>query len=336
MTELIKERLRPALPADFYQPEPAWVVAYFAYSFTLYFGCGYLSYMAATSSWPLLLKIPVVAIMALLANNGIHLLGWLAHDGIHLSIVRNRIANVLLGGFAGSVLFFPAVGLGIEHWPHHRFTNEKGDPDTILQAKSQTFWRRFFLARIMANRQYLKNAVAVLFKKPMHSTYRMPFSDKELSLLAAAGFGFMALWLTFYTAVGIHNLQYLLYAFVLPYLLLVPVTGLRIYIEHAGTKPGEFKDARSYTSLFYTILLFGNNYHLEHHLYPKVPGYKLPKVHKKLAAEGYYDRFESPIVRGVIAPLRYTTKRYAYPDSGRVAVSVGVPAAPQSEKVANV
>ena len=333
MTE-IKERQRPSLPAEFSEPEPAWVVAYFTYSFALYFGCGYLSYAAAMSSWPLLLKIPAVAIMALLANNGIHLLGWLAHDGIHLSIVKNKTANVLLGGFAGSVLFFPAVGLGIEHWPHHRFTNGEGDPDTFLQAKSQTFWRRFFVARILANRQYMKNAFAVLFKRPMHNTYRMPFSDNQLSVFAAVGFGFMAFWLAFYIAVGIYNLEYFLYAFALPYLLLITITGLRIYIEHAGTTPEEFKDARSYTSLFYTVLLFGNNYHLEHHLYPKVPGYKLPRVHKKLAAEGYYKRFQSPIVHGVIAPLRYTTKRYSYPDSRPVAA--GTAASPQGKGVANV
>jgi beta-carotene hydroxylase len=317
MSEL-KTRQRPALSAEFYQPEPAWVIAYFAYSFALYFGCGYLSYFAATSEWPLLAKIPFVAVMALLASNGIHLMGWIAHDGIHLSLVKGKNANVLLGAFAGSVLFFPTVGLGIAHWPHHRFTNQVEDPDTVLQAKSQTFWRRFFLSRIMANRQYFKNAFAVLFKKPMDSTYRMPFTEQELSRFAAAGFGFMALWLGVYIAVGIANLQYLLFAFVLPYLLLIPITGLRIYIEHAGTESGEFRDARSYTSPFYTVLLFGNNYHLEHHLYPKVPGYKLHRVHKKLASEGYYERFQSPIVGGVIAPLRYTARRFAYPDSSQL------------------
>jgi fatty acid desaturase len=331
----IKERQRPSLPAELSEPEPAWALAYFVYSFALYLGCGYLTYLAAMSSWPLLLKIPAVAVMALLANNGIHLLGWLAHDGIHLSIVKNKTANVLLGSFAGSVLFFPAVGLGIEHWPHHRFTNEGKDPDTFLQAESQTFWRRLLLARLKANRHYMKNAIAVLFKKPMHDTYRMPFSDSELSRFSAIGFGFMALWLTFYIAVGIQNPAYLLYAFVLPFLLLVPITGLRIYIEHAGTTAEEFKDARSYISPFYTVLLFGNNYHLEHHLYPKAPSYKLPKIHRKLAAEGYYDRFQSHIVRGVFAPLRYTTNRYIYPDSRGLAAAVGVPASSQGKEVSN-
>lgn len=329
------EKTRPSLPADFYQAEAAWVLLYFTYSFALYLGGGYLNYMAASSNWPLFMRIPFMIVMTFLASNGLHLLGWLAHDGIHLSIVKNRTANMLLGGFAGSVLLFPSVGLGISHWPHHRFTNQAGDPDTIVQSRQQTFWRRFFLARILANRQYFKNAIAVLFMKPIDSTYRMPFSDGALSLFAATSFGFMALWLIFYGSVGIGNPRYLLYAFVLPYLLMIPITGLRVYIEHAGTQPGEFKDTRSYTSPFYTVLLFGNNFHLEHHLYPKVPGYKLPKVHRKLVAEGYYSQFQSPIVGGVVAPLRYTTGRYPYPDSQQ-ATSVDTAESRQDEDTANV
>jgi fatty acid desaturase len=228
---------------------------------------------------------------------------------------------MVLGAFAGAVLFFPSVGLGISHWPHHIFTNQARDPDTALQSRQQTFWSRLLWARVAANRQYMMNAIAVLLQRPLDKTYRLPFSAHALSLFSAASFGFMLLWLAFYVAVGIENPPYALYAFVLPYLLLIPTTGIRPYLEHGGLDAGEFRDARSYVSPFYTALLFGNNHHLEHHLYPSIPGYKLPKVHRKLAAEGYYSRFEAPIVGGVIAPLRYTSKRYAYPDSRQTASS---------------
>lgn len=327
---------RPSLAAEFYRPELTWVLLYFSYSFALFFGGGYLTYVVAAGSWPLALKIPAMAILALLASNGLHVLGWLAHEGIHLSMVKNRTANMILGAFAGSVLFFPSVGLGISHWPHHIFTNQAKDPDTALQSRQQTFLSRLLWARVVANREYMKNAIAVLLRRPLDKTYRLPFSARALSLFSALSFGFMLLWLAFYVAVGIENPQYALYAFLLPYLLLIPTTGIRPYLEHGGLEAGEFQDARSYVSPFYTALLFGNNYHLEHHLYPSVPGYKLPKVHKKLAAEGYYSRFRAPIVKGVIAPLRYTSKRYPYPDS-RQAASTIVSALPrEGGKVANV
>lgn len=314
---------RPSLPAELYRPSAAWLGLYFTYSFVLFGGCGYLSYATAVSTWPPVLKIPAVALMALLASNGLHLLGWLAHEGIHLSMVKNKNANMVLGAFAGSVLFFPSVGFGISHWAHHRFTNQAGDPDTVVQARHQTFLRRFFLARIFANRQYFKNAFAVLFRRPLHSTYRMPFSDRALSFFAAVNFGFMALWATMWVRIGIGNLQYVLYAAIVPYLLMIPITGLRVYVEHAGTGSEKFREARTYKSWFYTILLFGNNYHLEHHLYPKVPSYRLPSVHRRLAAEGYYARYQSPVVEGVAAPLRYTSRKYPYPDAGGRLASAG-------------
>ncbi|MFL6652951.1 MAG: fatty acid desaturase family protein [Sulfurifustaceae bacterium] len=333
MTE-VRERARPVLPAEFFEPEPAWVVLYFAYSFALYFGCGYLGYAAAMSSWPLLLKIPAVIVMGLLASNGLHVLGWLSHEGIHLSMVKSKTANMVLGAFAGSVFFFPSVGLGISHWPHHRFTNEADDPDTAVLARFRGFWSRLFFARIAANRKFTQNAVAVVLGKPMPKSYRLPFSQKQLAFYSALGFGFMLLWLIGYIVVGIYNLSYVMYAFVLPYLLLIPTTGIRPYLEHGGTQPGEFKDSRSYTSWFYTILLFGNNYHLEHHLYPKVPGYKLPRVHKWLSENGYHERHQPPIVGGVLAALRCSTKRYPYPYVG--SASVGAAVSPQSETIANV
>jgi beta-carotene hydroxylase len=310
------KRLRPPLPPEFYRPEPAWVLLYFTYSLVLYVGCGYACYACAMSGWPLSLKIPTVVVCAFLASNGLHVLGWLAHEGIHLSMVKHKELNLVLGCFAGSLLFFPTVGLGIAHWPHHRFTNRAEDPDTAVQSRCQTFWRRLLFGRLIANRSYFRNAIKVLLRKPLHSGYRLPFSDKALARCSALNFGFMLLWAALYAAIAMRNEAYFLLGFVLPYLLMIPITGLRPYIEHAGTGTGEFQDARSYTSWFYTILLFGNNYHLEHHLYPSVPGYKLPKVHRKLAAEGYFERLQAPVVGGVIAPLRFTSGKYQYPGVG--------------------
>lgn len=309
------KRPRPGLPAEFYRPEPAWVLLYFAYAFALFFGCGYACYTVAVSGWPLLLKIPTVVVCAFLASNGLHVLGWLAHEGIHLSMVKHKQLNLVLGCFAGSVLFFPTIGLGIAHWPHHRFTNRPEDPDTLVQSRCRTFWSRLFLGRIIANRSYFGNAVRVLFQRALQSSYRMPFSRRALCGYSALNFGFMLLWAVLYAAVALRNGPYFLFGFVLPYLLMIPITGLRPYIEHAGTDVGEFRDARSYTSWVYTVLLFGNNYHLEHHLYPSVPGYKLPRVHRKLMREGYFERCDAPVVRGVLAPLRFTTQAYPYPNS---------------------
>lgn len=47
------------------------------------------------------------------------------------------------------------------------------------------------------------------------------------------------------------------------------------------------------------MLFFGSNYHLEHHAYPGVPCYRLPKVHRILKEYGIYDNTNAHFSRGV-------------------------------------
>ena len=85
------------------------------------------------------------------------------------------------------------------------------------------------------------------------------------------------------------------------------------YVEHAGTGLGMFRDSRSFTHPLYTVLFFGNNYHLEHHIYPGVPCYNLPQVHRMLAAGGYFERWGANVDATIAGPLRATTSAAQYP-----------------------
>lgn len=59
------------------------------------------------------------------------------------------------------------------------------------------------------------------------------------------------------------------------------------YIEHAHTQVGEGRDTRTCTSAILRYLLVGYNFHLCHHLYPKVQLDKLPALHRHLESIGY-------------------------------------------------
>lgn len=305
--------VRPNIPIEWYQPRLTMFLIYLIYSAGFVIGFGYLSYSLAVSDIDLSYKIPLIALTTLLASNGFHLLGWFAHDGVHLSLAKNKYISMLLGTFVGSAVAFPTLGYGITHWTHHRYTNQKSDPDTQIYSKYTTFWRRFFMSRIVANRGYFKNTVALIFNRPLNGIYKMPFKDKEVRIFSIASIVFIAMWIGLYISIAIVNPLYALYAILLPYIVTIPITGLRIYLEHAGTKGGVFRDTRTYSSPFYTALLFGNNFHLEHHLYPKVPAYNLPLVHHYLKKNGYFEKWSSPVVEGVIAPLKYLSSDYQYP-----------------------
>ena len=63
---------------------------------------------------------------------------------------------------------------------------------------------------------------------------------------------------------------------------------------------------RTNSSPLLTLLYFGNNFHLEHHLYPGVPCYRLPAVHSHLKSLGVFDQLVAPIgtdIASYFAPM---------------------------------
>ncbi len=98
-----------------------------------------------------------------------------------------------------------------------------------------------------------------------------------------------------------------------------------VYVEHAGTEAKPGRVARSFSSQFWTVLFFGNNLHLEHHLYPNVPCYRLPALHAWLKEQGYFDRAGAYIEPSSAAVFKYTSARYPYPlEDGRIAAEPAI------------
>jgi beta-carotene hydroxylase len=305
--------VRPNLPIEWYRPTFTLFTVYLIYSIGMLVGFGYISYWLVNADINPVVKAPALIISLLLASNGFHLLGWFAHDGVHLSLAKNKYVSIILGTLIGGIAGFPTIGYGITHWTHHRFTNQESDPDTRIYSKYTTFWKRFFLSRYVANRGYFKNTFSLIFNRSLGRHYQMPFKYGEVRLFAAASMVFIAVWFSLYAYIATVNLRYAVIAILIPYVLTIPITGLRIYIEHTGTGAGIFRDTRTYSSPLYTALLFGNNFHLEHHIYPRVPAYNLPKVHKFLLDGGYLKKWGCFVVPGVLEPLKYATGAYQYP-----------------------
>jgi fatty acid desaturase len=306
---------RPRLPSELYQPSALLAGVFILTAVGTFLGFGFLASHVAGSSAPLWVRALLVPPLLLGAQQGAHLLGWVGHEGIHLSLVRNRYASIVVGCVVSAMSLFLAMGYGISHWNHHRFTNQASDPDAMIYSRLRTFWSRLFLARVLAQRGYTRAIVALALGKGLPFAYRFPFPPRIQRRLAAWNLAFLLFWLGAYAALAIRAPFTALFAVGLPLLLVVPLSGLRIYVEHAGTGIGVFRDSRSYVSPVYTALFFGNNYHLEHHLYPTVPCYNLPAVHRYLADRGDYARWGSPVDRTVAGPLVHTTSASRYPGS---------------------
>jgi fatty acid desaturase len=253
----------------------------------------------------------------LLAQQGLHLLGFVGHEGFHLLLHRNKYASAIIGIVASSMVFlFAEVGVALTHWAHHRYTNQAEDPDLSLFSRHQTLVRRLLLARVVANRSFAVNLLRIAFGRPLAVANVGPFRRSHLRALAwlnlvtTLGFAAGYLWL------AVRAPRAALVGVAIPHLLGILLSGLRPYLEHAGTEVGLFRDARTYSSPLMTALFVGNNFHLEHHLYPSVPCWRLPAVHRLLTRAGDYPAAGVAIERTFPGALAHAGARSRYPETG--------------------
>ncbi|MCA9706076.1 MAG: fatty acid desaturase [Myxococcales bacterium] len=306
---------RPSLPRAWYRPTVAGFLGYLLHASSWLVVFGFASMSILGSELPTAAKMVLLVPSVILTGHGFHMLGWFAHEGVHLSLLPNKYVSTAVGCVVGALALFPTYGYGVTHWTHHRFTNQQSDPDTRIYSRYRTFWARFFMGRVAANRGYIRNTVLAALGRPLPKSYHMPFRPRWARFFAVFTLACAGVALVAYVAVAVVAPTYFLVGLLLPYLTAIPTSGLRIYLEHNGTGAGIFRDTRSYVSTFWTVLMFGNNFHLEHHLYPTVPAYHLPRVHHLLQSQGLYARYGAHLANGVLAPLRYLGARYQYPEA---------------------
>lgn len=304
-------RNRPAMDRSFYQPSHLWALLYITYGCCLFFVSAWANYTIAVGDWPLWAKISAMVPLTILAAYGLNMLGFLGHEGTHGSLLKNRKASAIAGiFFASAVVSYFEMGFAMSHWNHHRFTNQPDDPDIGPVSHLTTWWQRILLSRIIYNTLYFKYTVIMALGKPNPLKYKMAYPVKDQILFARLNLLFAALWLAGYIAVAVVNLDAAIFGIVLPLITVKFIGACQIYIDHAGLDDKLFNNAYSRTSPLMTILFFGANYHLEHHAYPGIPCYRLPKVHKKLVELGIYEQASTPIVKGFVEAFKAMNKPY--------------------------
>ena len=279
------KRAKPKLAKDLIAPSYAWGLSYLIYAVSLYLGLGTVSFIVATSALTLIIKIPIILTATLLAGFGLSMLAQAGHEGMHGSMIPNKIISAVLGiGASSMVLTYFEVGFAMRHWAHHRFTNRMNDPDIHPSAHLTIWWQRVLFSRPLYNKIYFKNTIVMALGKPFKIDYSMSYSLK--TQIAFARFNLIAAFGVFsaYSYVVYLNPLAGLFIIGLPHIAALIITSCQSYVDHAGLDADDLNNAYSRTSLLMTALSFGTNYHLEHHAYPHVPCYRLPRVHKLLLA----------------------------------------------------
>ena len=311
---MIEDLKKPKLPRALMQVSLLGSVGFIAYALAMFVVPSFACWRVWQSALPLVAKLALSAVLVVMSGQGLHLLGWVGHEGWHFNLSRNKKLSAFVGTLFGSmVVSFFTVGMNLTHWDHHRFTNKPGDPDCALFSPHKTLWSRFVVARLALNRTHIRNVMRLIARRPM-AFQHTPFELPTMRIYALLNVIFQLGWLAVYVAVAVYDLRLAIVAIVAPHFVSFVLTAQRSYTEHAGTRAGMFVDARTRTSGLSSFLFFFNNYHLEHHLYPGVPCYRLRAVHRHLRASGVYDLVtDVAIAADHAAELRFAAPKYVYP-----------------------
>jgi len=263
------------------------------------------------ATWGTLWMVPGIILMGVAQ----HSLFILSHEAAHYRLLSHRGANDFLGRLIGMSSGVSMCTYRVTHRLHHNNLYGTEDPDTAIHGGYPR--GKLYLLRKLAQDAVGWNAwktYAYFFGAPSinEDTQRAirPLDDTSPQLRKAAR---QDRWLVVgahllfpvlaYLVGGWHGMLVYGVVWILPLMTaLQPILRLRAICEHGAvndlssplTAARSNRTFGSWPNRLLGTVLFPHhvNYHLEHHLYPAVPHYHLPALHRALREKGVLDGAE--------------------------------------------
>ena len=230
------------------------------------------------SLWPLVIfgYIPIW-LGFLIASFNVTLSYLPSHEAQHNIIAGEgeplRWLNELVGHLSVIPLVTPYRMLKYTHYEHHKHTNNPElDPDYDVHAK--TDWH--FLWKSILNRQP---------ESGRNNAYPESLQRTGKEKVIVDGIVFQGIYLA-----TLFSLAWSGFAIEAALLWWLPkhigITYIEYYLSwaphHPGKKQGRYQDTRGFKSYVGNILSLGMQYHIVHHLYPRIPLSKTPAAYREL------------------------------------------------------
>ena len=271
------------------------------------------SLLAILNQWLIIIAAATVAIwsehwavyliaMIIIASRQ-HAFGILIHDACHYRLFPNRVANDMITNILVSFHLGMSTSLYRKwHYPHHRYVNTEQDPEVMGEKGSPDIWR-WPNTKLHMFKIFLKDALG--FNIPQMTSMIglwSPWSRIHIPSKDPGGIPVREkVALVIFTVTGISTLVY--FGLVVDYLLLWILPSLtflniffkfRSFAEHkAVVNENELNNTRTVTSNWlesFWLAPCNVGYHLEHHLFPSVPFYNLPKLHRLLMEDPLFQK----------------------------------------------
>lgn len=214
-----------------------------------------------------------------------HALLNVSHECMHGTFLRDKKANEWVGVIASALVGSRFRASRAHHFAHHRYVGTVADPDHDLHAGDGQETRRD-LWRRMAAAMLGGYAFQTLSRKPLASV-----SPRAMRLDA------MGLVCTQLILIGV--ISYTMHFWVYLFLWAAPLVTItltlhlvRSFCEHALTDEERDPLSAPMVSVHanwleaFVFSPYNLQYHAEHHLFPGIPGPRLPQVRRWMAQHG--------------------------------------------------
>ncbi len=260
----------------------------------------------AATLWTPWVVVPALFIIA--AQH--HAMFVLAHDAAHYRLASNRTINDFVGRLIGALGGISMCSYRVIHRLHHNHLYGENDPDIALHG-GYPRGKRYLLKKLATdlagltawkNYRYFFGAPAL---NASTGVAQRPLDDTSPALREAARRDRrmvvavqLALPIAIAALFGPIGLIKYVVLWLLPALtILQALLRVRAIAEHGAPQSLTSALTAARTNLGGPLTRFALfphhvNYHIEHHLYPAVPHYHLPRLHAALAEHGALDHAE--------------------------------------------
>jgi fatty acid desaturase len=220
-----------------------------------------------------------------------HALLVLMHDGVHHRLLRNRRLNDWM---SEAILAWPHLVSARQyrknHFAHHRYLNTPEDPD-LKRRKGDPAWVFPQAAPAMA-KMLLRDMTGLNAPGMLKLAAAVAKADSVPMGFLALRYGFYAASLGIIIYAGAFE-AFALYWIVPMFTWLVMVMRIRGIAEHHAIDepPTAYPRTRTTQPTWLERIFLAPknvNYHIEHHFFPSVPFYRLPKLHAILMSKPGY------------------------------------------------
>jgi fatty acid desaturase len=242
----------------------------------LYAGSSFILYCVAISHphavWIWLACVPIY----LLAAGSLHGISLFTHEAVHGTLSANPFLNRALGAVCAWPMLQNFAAYKVLHLRHHNHLGDEGDPDHYQNYTSWS-WLLFsmYWGRLLLGYPAYITAIPIL-------GYRQGKGSERFWILLEVG---CVVALVVAAILSPIPRLLLIHAWLIPMVIINTLVNIRGMSQHTLLEhhSDPILGTRSIlTNRVTAFFMCNENYHLEHHLYPGVPWYNLPKLHRAL------------------------------------------------------